>query len=108
MGKKKKTKMYVSGKDREERCEIAMICDEWNILSGFTRDDYIMLLIACHANNNKLDLAKLKIASHEVMVKEIEGINQSINVDTMKLEGYFPLTTKMSREILFPKMKQNE
>lgn len=104
----KKPTLYVSDEDREEIYEIAMICDEWNILHGFTGDDYMMLLIACHANNNKLDLAKLKIASHEVMVKEIEGINQSINVDTMKLEGYFPLTTKMGREILFPKIKQNE
>lgn len=104
----RKPSLYVNPQDREDIYEIAMICDEWNILPGFTGDDYMMLLMACHANNAKLDLKRLKLASHEVMVKEIEGINQSINVDTMKLEGYFPITTKLARETLFPKIKQNE
>lgn len=87
----KKPTLYVSDKDREDIYEIAMICDEWNILHGFTGDDYMMLLMACHANNAKLDLESLKIASHEVMVKEIENLNQCINVDTLKLEGNISL-----------------
>lgn len=98
--------MYVSPEDRAEIYEIAIICDQWNILQGFTGDDYMMLLMACHANH-KIDLAKLKLASHEVMGKEIEGINQSINVDTMELEGYFPITTKLTRETILPKIKKN-
>lgn len=98
----KKPTLYVSDKDREDIYGIAMICDEWNIIQGFTGDDYMMLLIACHANNNKLDLARLKLASHEVMVKEIQGINDSINVDTLKLENFFPRTTKMTRNIILP------
>jgi hypothetical protein len=81
-----KLKLYVSPEDRAEIYEIAMICDEWNILPGFTGDDYMILLMACHANH-KLNLAKLKLASHEVMVEEIENFNQSINVDTLKLEA---------------------
>ena len=81
-----KLKLYVSPEDRAKIYEIAMICDEWNILPGFTGDDYMILLMACHANH-KLNLAKLKLASHEVMVEEIENFNQSINVDTLKLEA---------------------
>lgn len=82
--------MYVSPEDRAEIYEIAIICDQWNILQGFTGDDYMMLLMACHANH-KIDLARLKLASHEVMVKEIENFNQAINVDTLKLEGNISL-----------------
>jgi hypothetical protein len=81
-----KLKLYVSPEDRAEIYEIAMICNEWNILPGFTGDDYMILLMACHANH-KLNLAKLKLASHEVMIEEIENFNQSINVDTLKLEA---------------------
>ena len=82
----RKLKLYVSPEDRAEIYEIAMICDEWNILPGFRGDDYMILLMTCHANH-KLNLAKLKLASHEVMVEEIENFNQSINVDTLKLEA---------------------
>ena len=81
-----KLKLYVSPEDRAEIQEIAVSCVRWNILPGFTDDDYMILLMACHANH-KLNLAKLKLASHEVMVEEIENFNQSINVDTLKLEA---------------------
>jgi hypothetical protein len=99
-----KLKLYVSPEDRAEIYEIAMICDKWNILPGFTGDDYMILLMACHANH-KIDLARLKLASHEVMVEEIENFNQSINVDTLKLEACWSAYVINKKEIMEVKNK---
>jgi hypothetical protein len=99
-----KLKLYVSLEDRAEIYEIAMICDEWNILPGFTGDDYMILLMACHANH-KLNLAKLKLASHDVMVKEIENFNQSINVDTLKLEACWSAYVINKRDMMAVRAK---
>lgn len=94
--------MYVTDSDRAKIHEISEICVQNNILPGFSLNDYSMLLIACHANNNKLDLGRLKLASLEALAKDICGINDSINVDTLKLEGFFPRTTKMTRNTILP------
>lgn len=94
--------MYVTDFDRVKIHEISEICVQNNILQGFSLNDYSMLLIACHANNNKLDLDRLKLASLEALAKDICGINDSINVDTLKLEGFFPRTTKMTRNTILP------
>ena len=100
----KKLKMYVSPEDRAEIYEIAIICDQWNILQGFTGDDYTMLLMACHANH-KIDLARLKLASHEVIVKEIENLNQCINFDTLKLEACWSAYVINKRDMLVVRTK---